>query len=346
MEIIKVGIYLNDCCFAGALAKALARRARGMVFRLLSAAEEAEDCHMVLSTGEYEGTGAVRLVRRPESEHLDGEPFCVYRYKDSSNLVNDLLFIYFQMTGYVSAYRGSTRYRLLIFAACGGGCGTTSAALSVCRQLNRFYGARCLYLNFCPIDDSRKYLPQEEAGGFLKLLYYLKTGRDFPVSAFIARDDELDYLRTGVVNAHLDEIDSHTMETLLIRLREEGRYDFLIADVGGHLCRINKELLGQAELVFLFHSARIPFPGKYREKISREIEDRTDEGKLVCVENFSEDRWDGEQHSAELFISRDYRAVSAEAGGRLVVDLSGNYGNEIAAIAERIMKETGDETVT
>ena len=64
------------------------------------------------------------------------------------------------------------------------------------------------------------------------------------------------------------------------------------------------------------------------------------------MENFSEDRWDGEQHSAELFISRDDRAVSAEAGGRLVVDLSGNYGNEIAAIAERIMKETGDETVT
>ena len=73
-------------------------------------------------------------------------------------------------------------------------------------------------------------------------------------------------MRTGVVNAHLDEIDSHTMETLLIRLREEGRYDFLIADVGGHLCRINKELLGQAELVFPFSQRANPFSREIQRK--------------------------------------------------------------------------------
>lgn len=339
MENVKVGIYLDDGFFAEALAKGLARHGRGMSFRLLDSAEDAQDCHIVLSSGAYGGSGAVRLVGRPEEESLDGEPFGVYRYKDSGNLVKDLLFIYFQMTGRVSVRRGDAQCRMLVFAACSGGCGTTSAALSLCRLLNRFYGVKCLYLSLCPLDDSKKYLPQEGGAGLLKLFYYLETNRPFPLEAFVAEADELDYIRTTAVNTYFDEGQTTAVERLLTRIQETGRYDFLVADIGNHLCRTNKKLLERADQALLFHSARTPVPGKYREEITREIDRRVGAGRLIHVENMVSDCWVKEDSSAELYVSAEAQLLTETGSGLFDLDLSGNYGNEIMAVAKRIMEE-------
>ena len=345
MEIARVGILLDDDAFAGALAAELTRQARDMRFRLLHTAEEGRDCHIVLFSGSYTGKGGVELIFDPGEEHLDGEPFRVYRYKSSPDMINDLLFIFFQMTGKTAGSRRGARCRLLLFTACGGGCGTTSAAISVCILLNRLYAARCLYLSLCPIDDSKKYLPDTEGNGMLKLLYYLETGREFPIGAFIAEGDELDYLRTGAVNPYADEIRPALFHRLLQLLEESGRYDFLVADMGNHLCRSNKSLLPQADLTFLFHSGQTLLPGKYRMEIAREIKKKTGNGKLIRVENFAADGWDETEERAELYISREGDLVTEDEQGHLQMNLCGNYGNELAAAVKKIMEECGDGEV-
>ena len=338
METVRIGIFMKDRLFAKAMAVGLARECRCMTFQILSHPDEGGELDMVLTTAAECGPNGVQLVRDPEDACICGPPYCVYRYKESQNLVKDLLQIYFQMTGRVLPYSGDRTCRLLVFVAGGGGWGTTSTAIAVSRMLHRIYGCRSLYLNLCPIDDSKKYLAGLGETNLLKLLYYLEQGREFPMEAFITSSEELDYVDTKVFNNSCDEMDTALLERFLSKVESLGIYDFVVADAGNHLSRQNRKLLGHADIVAEIFRSGAASQGKYFSAIAREIESLAQPSRLIRVETFAES-WREEQEDCSLAVSEDRIAFRADGEQDLALELSGNYGIEISAIAKRIMEE-------
>ena len=193
MKMIKVGICLDDTHFAHALSVGLARECRNIEYILLEKMEDGDLCDLILSSQPGEDHRIIMMVRDARDENIYGEPpFCVFRYKESHRLANDLLFLYFKLSGKNIELSGNTRCKILVFCSVSGGCGCTSAALSTGRMLYRMYGCKCLYLNLCPIDDSKKYLQREGEKSLLSLLYYLDKGRDFPLGTFISKREGID----------------------------------------------------------------------------------------------------------------------------------------------------------
>lgn len=346
METIRVGVFLKERAFAHALAVCLARECRFMSLHVLAALPSEKDpeewqTDMILSDEPFERFRTVQLVRHAEDEQLSSSPFRVYRYKESCHLARDLLFIWYQMTGSVIEYREDRQCRLLVFAAAGGGCGTTSAAISVCRMLQRIYESRCLYLNLCPVNDSRKYLYGSGRTSLLQLLYYLQSEREFPLEHFITCGNEMDYIDAPLINSCFDQIVPGLLHKLLQRIERLGQYDFFAVDVGCCLCRENRHLMEEAEAAVILMDGRKLTPGKYLEEISGEIERCLKNGKVITVENFAPDSWE-EHGNGRLYISQISCGVQGEEFN-LDEALEGNYGLEIASIAGKIMEEQDHE---
>ena len=93
------------------------------------------------------------------------------------------------------------------------------------------------------------------------------------------------------------------MERFLKKMDSLGKYDFLILDMGNHLCRENKKLLAGADCAVLISDGERSRPGKYREKISREIFKRVERGRLLYVKNFVGDDWT-EEDTRQLCITK------------------------------------------
>lgn len=339
MEIIKVGIYHDDRIFARALAIGLARESRTIHFVLISNMDSEQELDMILSSRESENPKVVQLVHSQELKQRDATPYRLYQYEESRSLIDDLLFIYFKMTGRVLEYRGTCKCRLLTFASDAGGSGTTMTCISAAKMLYRTYGSRILYLNLCPIDDSKKYLKTDGSTSLLKLLYYIDTGKDFPLDSFITKEEEFDYINTGVMNAYFNDIKPALMSQFLKKVDGLGEYDYLLLDIGSHLSRENKTVLENSNLVVFVHRWQNHEPAAYYGNISQAIRKKADGSKLLVIENFAGDDWHQESDE-EIWISKDTEAVQLDQKeGILNVDLSRNYGVEIAAIAKRIAED-------
>ncbi len=338
METVKIGIFMEDRLFAKALAVGLARECRSMAFRILDREEDGKDMDLVLAEDPCAGPNVVRLVRDSSETRLDEPPYSLYRYLESQNMVKDLIRIYFEMTGRVILHRGSRKCQLMCFVSGGGGWGVTSTAISVCRALMRLYGCRCLYLNLCPIDDSKKYLSGQGNTNLLKLLYYLQQDRTFPLEGFITGDEELDYVDTRVFNHSCDEMDMEIMGRLLEKAEALGRYDFVAVDMGNHLSRRNRQILSHADIVAeLLHGSPLG-NGKYFSSIAREIERLAEHSRLIRIETFFAG-WQEELDDDVLAISEDRELFRADGEQCRALELSKNYGLEISAVARRIMEE-------
>lgn len=348
METLKIGILMTDLVFARALAAGLARECRSMTFRILCSEEEGRDMDMLLTSGQENGPAGdrtVQLVRSPKEARIAGPPpYRVYRYQESQNMVRELIQIYFELTGRMIPCREQRQCRLISFAAGGGGFGTTSLAIAVCCMLQRIYGSRCLYLNLCPVDDSRKYLKGADSGDLMKLLYYLQQERQFPLDGFITGTEELDYVNTRLLNCACDEMDLTLLERFLKKAEETGAYDFVAADMGCHLTRRNRKVAQQSDIVVALMRSGLRRQGKYFSDIAREIETLGECGRLIRVETFAEG-WQEDQAEDVLAVSMDRQAFRAE-DQYLAMDLSQNYGLEIGAIAKRIMEDEEHEEGT
>ena len=115
MEIIKVGIYHDDRVFARALAIGLARESRTIHFVLINNMDSKEELDLILSSRESDNPKVVQLVQNQELKQRDATPYRLFQYEESRSLIDDLLFIYFKMTGRVLEYRGTSKCRLLTF---------------------------------------------------------------------------------------------------------------------------------------------------------------------------------------------------------------------------------------
>lgn len=334
MEVIKVGIFLEDKVFSEALSIGLARETRRMRFYQINSLSEGDFCDLILTSGSSDSSRVVQMVREYEEGHFEGPPYKVYRYQESQNLINDLLFIYFKVTGKVVESRGEATLRLLVFAADSGGCGTTSTAIAAAKSLYRTYGSKSLYLNLCPLDDSRKYLEEGGEDSLLKLLYYLDQEKDFPIESFITGTEEIDYVNTGVVNTYFNEMRPLLMSRFLQKIDKLGIYHFLIVDMGNHLSRENKKLLARADTAVIISDGERNLPGKYSERITREICARIENGKVIRVKNFAPEFPEDETENMLTVTKR----TEADTG------LRRNYGMEISRIAREIMEDRNHES--
>lgn len=333
MEIIRVGIALDDRCFAQALVRGLARECKAMMFVLLNGKEE-QDCDLILTSQSSEEGRFVQLVRSFGQDRLEKPPFRLYQYKDSRQMIDDLLFIYFKLTGRIMDYRSDSRCRIFVFTAGSGGCGTTVTSLALTRVMWKVYGRRGLYINLCPINDSRKYLPGEETERFLRLLYYLDTGRDFPMDSFISCGEEMDYISTALLNPYFNQVSPGLLQQLLERLDGLGRYDFLTLDVGNHLERRSDSLLQKADAVVFLWNDREFFPGEYAKIVSREIKKLAGAGIFLSVHNFAED--DSGADKDGIYISHSNELNHLAANGVFSIPLTKSYGIEVTALAEKL----------
>lgn len=354
MALIKAGIFLKDRIFAEAFAEGLSRQAGPIRFYLLSAFEEGNFCDLILAEPDWdrgecmfgEGVsessrcGIVELVRQPGEENLFGKPpYRIYRYKESPNLLNDLLFVYFKMTGRSLENYGDAKCRIIVFLSECGGCGATSIALASARMLYQIYGSRVLYLNLCPLNDTGDDKDGRESGRFVKLLYYLQQNREFPISSFITEEEELDCVDTGIVNGYFNEMKPLYMQRLLEKIGRLGKYDFLFLDIGNHLSRENRNLISGAECTVLVSDGERKRSGKYRNIISREITKKLEHGRIIHIRNFADDSWeDDNADETELSEGEEIFCISRQRDGNL--QLTQNFGNEVSEVAKVIMEGT------
>ena len=154
----------------------------------------------------------------------------------------------------------------------------------------------------------------------MKLLYYLDQEKEFPISAFSTEREELDFVNTGVINSYFSEMKPFLMRRFLNKIDQLGKYDFLIVDMGNHLSRENRKMLGYADCTVMLCDSQRVRPGKYRQRIARER-----------VENFADDMV-CEQEPQTLYI-----AAQRDTDLRL----EKNYGMEIGILAREIMEGGG-----
>lgn len=332
MERLKVGIAMKDGSFAAALVRGLSREAGNMLFTILCEPWKTENFNLVLTdfeadeisdAGLNEGE-CIRLTSAEEGEDAED----IFKYEDCRTLVNRMIYIFYERTGRVAEYRGNSSYRVIVFGQVSGGCGATSAALGTAAMLGTIYGARCLYLNLCPFDDSKRYIEESHKEGLVRLLYHLHRDEDFPLESFIGESEFVDSFMTGVINKYALEMDGVMFNRLLKAVERLGRYDYFIVDVGNFLHRTNLKLLEAADCLVLLCREEAGQRPAYMDRIYEEIEQRTGKS-LIKVVNFADEYDEG------LGISVDHSAF-VKMGGRVKIDINGNYGLEVAAVAREI----------
>ncbi|MGN0733972.1 MAG: hypothetical protein ACI4LC_07355 [Emergencia sp.] len=250
MEIVKVGLCLDDRDYAEKLAEGLSREYKGLQIYLLDDLKGISGLDLILASRWNGQSNVVEAGCDMQEEQLESEPYRLCIYKDCPNMINDLLYIYFKLTGKVCRYIGENICRTVAFCSTSGSCEVTRTAVETGKYLYRVFGSRCLYINLCLVDESHDILHHEE-GSLLKLLYYISNSVDFPVGRFISEGTEIDCLKTGVINSYSDEMTPEIFEKLLVRIEEQGIYDFVLLDIGNQFSRTNRRLIAEMDHIIL-----------------------------------------------------------------------------------------------
>ncbi len=262
--MMKVGVWLKDVEFARVLMRGLAAEGRNIYFAVAGEDCEETDYDLFLTEHEPENSRQICLVSNPEEERIhEGPPYRIFRYQDANTFVRNLLLIYYCETGRTPTFTGDIQCRILAFTSLGGGVKATALALATGEILYKHFGYRCLYLNLCPIDGSKCFLPGGSSKGLLTLLYYLDQEKDFPLESFIRMNLHVDHIDTTIFNPYFDELSVLQTQRLLKKIDQLGKYSYLILDMGNHLSRNNKALLAHAEEVVLVTGNVDVFPAPF-----------------------------------------------------------------------------------
>ncbi len=342
MDLIKVGICLDDIHFAHALSIGLARSCKNMTFSLMDGPDEYDEFDLILTSDSSVHPKEIMMVRDMAEVNIFGDPpFSIYRYKESQHLINDLLFIYFRLSGKNLEYVGDAECKILAFASASGGCGCTLTALSVGQMLYKMYGCKCLYLNLCPIDDSKKYLQTESGNSLLNLLYYLEVQRDFPLGSFISQTETMDYIHTNLINSYFDELSLTLLRRLLKKVDEIGIYSFLLVDMSNHFSRNNKQLLAQASQIVVLYQERDCISQVYFSRLVDELNRISQPNSLIMVKNFAENYADGDE--GILCLSSERSLPSIGDDGLINLQSFGHIQHDAECLAMKIIEGNQDD---
>lgn len=323
--MMKVGVQLKDTDFARALVRGLSAEGRNLCFAFGDDFAGDEDFDLVLTDQAERSSRHVLLVTDPEETRIyDGSPYRIFRYTHARDFISSLLYILHHETGRNLEFVGDTCCKTLVFASVSGEPDATAIALATGELLYKHFGCRCLYLNMCPIDGSKRFLPDGSGQGFLTLLYYLSQEKEFPLSSFIRQYFQKDYIDISFSNPYFDELDSLRLHRLLKKIDELGQYTYLILDVGNHLTRGNKTVLAQAEEIILVSAEENRLPAPFFQKITGLLERLGGQGKVRLL---SLDRQQYGESAPDTLLGEDglldlsaMKYIQWEAG-RLVRDL-------------------------
>lgn len=287
--MMKVGVQLDDGDFAQVLVKGLAAEGRNLCFGMVDDGVKVETFDLILTDRELEDRRFIQLVRTVDAEQIyEGPPYRIFRYTRAREFVNSLLYIFHHETGRNLEYPGDTRCKTLVFTSISGGLDATALALLMGEILYQHFGCSCLYLNLCPIDGSKCFLPGGNGKGLLTLLYHLSQEKDFPLSSFIRQHSYVDYIDTSIFNPYFDELDASRLHRFLTKIDDLGKYTYLILDIGNHLSRCNKSLLTHAEEIILVTGDRGQVPALFLSEVMHLLEQAGGETKIRQV--FLEER--------------------------------------------------------
>lgn len=377
MELIRVGLDIEDREYSSVLARGLARKSRNMEFWVMPSPEKSSkgdadsyftssDIDNLLTTGKRDQksdeesvygehnfddsldiilrdknrcTGRENEIALVNCENISDKSECslderkAFMYEKCGRMVELIRYWHFLNTGRITEFRDEREVSQILFFSQRGGSGTTSTAISIARMMERMYGKRCLYISLKSMDDSAIYYDLTVNSDFMKLLYYLDSGEDFPISAFINHEDEIDRISVPSVVSDIGDMDAVLFNRLLDRIELSGHYDYLIMDAGCDWNRRNLEIGNSSRMVI--------FMSEYESKAMTLAETARFEflknrgTEIMHIVN----RCDPEKNpkEGEFWISEDKRAFN-RIGGRIRIDLGGNYGIEIAGITKEIMR--------
>lgn len=329
MEHLNVGLILKDKTYAAALARGLSRESRNMNFTVID--KTVTECGLYLTDSRRRRSLCAPVIVLSETPDDDE----IFIYEDCRVFVDRMIYLYYVMTGRIAEFRGNSSFRLVVFAQACGGSGTTSTALAAARMLNTIYGSRCLYLNICPFDDSRKYIAEQEGAGIVKLLYHLKKEYDFPMGSFVQEAEGISVFVTHAVNKYAMELTGEMFNRLLAEVNRTGSYDYLFVDAGNYWSRENLAVLGCADCVVVVSGEKRRGHIKYLNELEEMLIARAGAENVLRVMNFADDTDEDAPEGGSYAVSRE-DAAFVRMGGYVRIDLSGNYGLEIAQVAKGI----------
>ncbi len=330
MEIIKVGICMEDNDFSTAIARGLAMAGRRMEIHVLHDRDNEELMDLILSDKKSNDVHTLYLSESNEEElYLQKGPYSIYRYSDSIQMTDAIYYLYFKLTGKVVRGRENNHCHLIEGISISGGAGVTMTLISMAKMIYRTYGSRCLYLSLSPFNIRIYDGKLVKDGSFLKLLYYLGEEREFPIKSFITETEEVDYLAAGIFNSHYGEFNLDFLINLLKKIDMEGKYDFLILDIGNHFTTETISLLEVAEGVLFVRGRNEGKLQDYFPNFSREIKEWEQGGTICEVLSMSED---GENKFSDFEVSITE-----------TFNLNENYGTEIGRIVKWIGENIGYE---
>jgi hypothetical protein len=169
----------------------------------------------------------------------------------------------------------------------------------------------------------------------MKMLYHLKKEEDFPVGAFVQEAEAMSAFTTRAVNKYALELTGEMFSRLLTVVSGLGKYDYFFVDAGNYWSRENLAILGCADCVVMITGE----DGRRQLRCLKELEEmlaaRAGAENVLRVRNFSGDGDDADPEDGTVAVSRD-DAAFVRMGGYIRLDLSGNYGLEIAQVARGI----------
>ena len=330
MEVIHVGLQMQDPEAARILARTLAAESRHMHFHL----EEGDFDLIVTDDGqnEMDGANVVRLCRFREQE--DPENKVLWRFADAEEIADGLIYAYYLISGRVLEYRQKRDHRLIVFASARGGCGVTSLCLSVARKLAENHGRKTLYINTSLYDDSMRYFWTENKDLQKGLMLRLRRGSTPPMKVFIREGDQVDRIPGARDCSVFPEVTEGEMAALMRAVSSCGKYDVVMIDAGSALIPCNRNLIASADLLVSVRSGN----GRDRFSEERRIGIEALAKRVIRVENFSDPV---SQITRKGYLQAAWEPEAfVTMNGSVRIELNNAYGMDVAEIAARIEEES------
>ena len=185
MDIIDIGLIVEDIEYGRALCAALALNQRNLSVKLYEKNEDLvfEGAHDIIVCDRkiQREINYVRLSEKKAECEQDPEErsVVIYKYSSVKSIAAAILDAYSIFTGrkVISVKRADVN--ILVFCSWQGGCGCTSVSMAMAQEMKRFYGRKVLYISLEEIESTALYMKNDpEKGTLSEYLYYLFYGKE------------------------------------------------------------------------------------------------------------------------------------------------------------------------
>jgi len=184
---MKIKLVMRDQAFCKALAERMANAGPDIFIEI--GKDFTTDRSKILVTDVGDGKllpGMVFLSADPSRHVVEGSgPYALYKYKPVKELIGDLAICFYQFSG-IGIQKETPGFRLA-FASLGPSAVSEALSLMVARQISYSYGLRVLWMPLTCL----QWQTNEQHGTertLRKMIYYMQSGRNFPVDAFFYKD--------------------------------------------------------------------------------------------------------------------------------------------------------------